>query len=306
MPRSNRPPEIPPVTHWSFACDDELVDAALSWESDETTAVDRSGGIYRLDRDGQLAAMTRLRGRPGGVAASHDGSAVAVISGKQVTVLDATLRVRGKLEVEDEVLSADFGPFGDRLALSLASRRIGIFDLAGKKPRRAVEFDCPRPKDFIRYLTTRPGLVAVSEHDFVGLYDDRGRLKWEDAARSNCGGLAASGDGGLVALAAFTHGVVLYDADGRRRGSLILEASPSKVAVDHAGSTVAVATIERTVARLTPGGSVRWTKEVDAEVAALAVDGLGRSLVVGTVDGRLERITWSDLGGHEDESGFDF
>ncbi|MEM7812009.1 MAG: hypothetical protein AAF532_11070 [Planctomycetota bacterium] len=303
---SRRRSEIPPTTHWSFAAEAELAAFTLCWETDETTVLDRVGGLYRLDRDGRLLAATRLRGAATCLAASHDGSAAAIVHGGTVTVLDAMLRVRGRLECESDVVSLAFSPFGDALTVSLASGVLRIVLLDGSQPRQVVEWVAPRPKDFVAMLPGRDRIVTVAEHDGLTTYDSRGSMLWEDRLRANCGGMAASGDGGLIVLAAFTRGLLIYDASGKRQGAFLLDESPSRVAVDHAGSTIVAGTVEQTIVRLTRKGSVRWSTEVEDEVVGLAVDGLGRSVVVGTADGRLRRITWTDMGGHGDSDELSF
>ena len=75
---------------------------------------------------------------------------------------------------------------------------------------------------------------------------------------SGVGRLASTGDGEMILIACYTHGVQRFDIEGRGEGAYHLGGSAGHAVPDFAGRTIAVSTLEGELAILSGAGNVRW------------------------------------------------
>ncbi|QDT35825.1 hypothetical protein [Stratiformator vulcanicus] len=287
----------PPVTHWSFTTDAPLVDVSLARETDEVVLADESGGVYLLDRDGHVAAVTRGLKGLSKVAISDSGDSIAASHGRnRVSLLNRKLGVTKSIDLPDPVHGLALDPFGRNLAVALGNSQVRIVSTESGKLKTVAEFATIRPIAHIVFLATKPTLIEAAEYGLLCEHSLKGKALWDEKLWSNIGAIGVSGSGSLIATAAFAHGIQLFGRGGRNRGALQIEGTPHRVAVTYDGRYIIATTLERHIYRLTTKGKVIWTGLAPREVKFLRADAFGHSIVCGTEGGRVARLAWTPLG----------
>jgi hypothetical protein len=282
---------IGPSVKWTFGTEGPLTDLQLSRESGEVLASDATGGLYRLDRKGQFAAVTRAREPIRAVAVSDDGQCCAALVGPAcVTRYDRNLKTQWQLDLPSECLALAVDPYGQYIAVSLAEAGLVVYD-AGK--RRVSRFEPIRPLSFIRFVVTEPLLIAAADHGLLCCISLDGEKLWEEKIWSNVGSLAASGDGESIYLATYSHGVQVFDGDGESVGSYVVEGTVKHVASSYEPHRLAAATIERHLYLLDPDGERLWATRTPQDVVQIASDPFGETIVCGFADGHVVGLDWS-------------
>ncbi|MEZ6066317.1 MAG: WD40 repeat domain-containing protein [Planctomycetaceae bacterium] len=299
-PASERPDWIrgnlgnSPALMWSFTTEGRLTALALARESAEVFAADDAGVMCRLDRQGRIAAITRLHDPLHVLAWSDDGRVGAAVCGESTLHLfDHVLKSQWSVDLPAPPIAVAVSPFGTHIAVSLADATNRIYD-AGKK--KLATFESMRPLAHLQFISTETGLVAAAEHGLICRLDLGGRLEWGDKLWSNVGQLAISGDAELIYLACNTHGVQVYDGSGGSVGSYVLEGTVNHAAVSFEPQRIIASTVERTLYWLDSDGEVLWRTIMPDDVAALACDPLGEWVICGLRCGRVYRLDWTRKG----------
>lgn len=284
---------IGPQVKWTFGTDGPLVGMAHSRESGDVFVTDQSAALVRLNRSGRIDAMTRLHAPAAGLAWSDDGRFGAAITDEDVvTRFDRDLRVIHKITLPDVCLAVAISPFGHHTAISLANGTTLIYN---ERKRRIARFETIRPLAFLRFCTTEAVLFAAAEHGLLCCHDLSGAEVWQQKNWSNVGGLRTTGDGDLVYLASFAHGVQTLDGDGAAVGSYILEGTVNRLDVSFEPQRLIVSTIERSLFWLDADGEMLWATTVDDDVVDLICDPLGDWSLCGFADRGLVRLDWGGL-----------
>ncbi|MFQ5731565.1 MAG: hypothetical protein ACE5KM_06395 [Planctomycetaceae bacterium] len=259
-------------------------------ESGETLLADDSGGIYRLDRRGRLAALTR--GFHGLALLAGDdvgASAVAVHDETQLSWLDDRLEVAWSIELPRPITGAGIDSYGRYVAVALDDGKNVVYD---RDHRRIFLFETERPMRFLRFLSNQPAIVAAADYGMFCRFDFEGNTVWMGKTLYHIGELTCTGDGSLMALAAFARGVKLLDSDGEPAGTYLLEGTPNGLSISFAPFRLAVTTLEGHLYWLNESGDLVWGAALPEEVTAVATNPLGDGLVCGFASGEVIGIGW--------------
>lgn len=282
---------IGPSVKWTFGTEGPLTGVQLARESGEVLASDETGGLYRLDRKGKYSAVTRTREGIREIAMSDDGEwCIASVGAASLHRFDRNLKTVWQIDLPSECLAIAMDPFGQYVLVSLAEAGNVIYD-ANK--RKVAQFESIRPLSHVRFVVTEPTLVAAANHGLLCCMSLQGERLWEEKIWSNVGSIAITGDGELIYVAAFAHGVQVFDGDGDAIGSYVVEGTVKQIAASYEPHRVVAATLERHLYLLDPDGEMLWTAQTPDDVKQLACDPLGEFVVCGFADGHVVGLDWS-------------
>lgn len=278
-----------PALRWSFTADAPLTDVRLARETGEVLIADVSGGLYLLDRRGQVISLIRTRHEFQRVAWADSGvGGTAIIDNQTVVWFDRQLQFDWTREVPDDVLAIAMDPHGTHVAVSMAD---GVTAVLTSESRKVSRFETVRPLRYVHLLATETHLVAAAEHGLVGRFTMHGESVWTEKLWSNVGDLAVTGDGRNLYLAGFAHGVQSYDGDqGASRGSFITEGTVALVACGYARKQLIASTLERQLFAINDSGDLVWNLTVPDDLTRILVSPLGDWLVLGFASGRVVRL----------------
>ena len=279
----------PPAVGWAFSTEGPLVALGLAREGGRTLAADASGGLTRLDPAGRVEKSSRAFRDLTALAVADTGTAAACAFGADVLAwVTDELNVRWTLDLPARITAVAVDPHGRHVAVALANADVTVYT---ETRRRLTRFQSVRPLDHLLFLAGEPRLVGAAGRGLLAAYDLRGTPLLDLSTFANCGGVAATGDGKHLALAAFNLGVQRYDEDGTLVNTLVLDGSPARVALPFRGpAPLAVATLEHGLYRLNKPGEVTWGAPAPGPVAGLCQDAFGRTWTVGLEAGRVLRL----------------
>ncbi len=282
---------IPPVCRWSFGVDAPLVEVRLASESGEVLAADQSGGLYLFDRKGKVIAVSRGFGRLKGVDWSDAGDGgAAAISDRTLAFINRELKPVWTRDLPDDILAVAVDPFANYLAVGLANGTNVVFD---RTKKFACRFDTIRPLSFIRFLASEPIIVGAADYGHLCCHEADGGEIWNEKLWSAIGDLAVSGDGDLIYIAGFSHGVQAFDGrTGKQSATLMMEGTPQHVSTSFARKRLVASTIEHTAYWMDGQGEPIWAAELPDEISRVRCDPLGRGFVCGLSNGRLHCLEW--------------
>ncbi|HID23632.1 MAG TPA: hypothetical protein EYP14_14715 [Planctomycetaceae bacterium] len=281
---------LAPRLSWSFRTDASLAFLCAARETGEVLAGDVSGGIYRLDRRGQILSLTRgvRQLRTGAWADTGDGGLI-VLGDCQLTRLNQAMEVQWSMRLPDTILGVATDPYGDYTAISLAG---GSTLVVNRFKKRVALFETIRPLRYLEFLTLCADLVAAAEHSHLCRHRLTGTEVWNRRILSTTGDMAVSGDGSVILLAAMNLGIQAYDQDGESRASYVLEGTAKRVAASLTADRIVVATLEQHLYWLDSDGQLLWATHTDESVAELQCDPFGEWILVGMESGRIFRLDW--------------
>ncbi len=188
-------------------------------------------------------------------------------------------------------------PHGRYVAVGSKINLVQFYTRYGKQ---AGKFETRQPLASIVFVPDKPFLVGIGSFGAitgfalanrgVGGTTLDGALAWNEPLMSGVGRLASTGDGGMILIACYSHGVQRFDLEGRAEGAYHLGGSPSQAVPDFAGRLIAVATLEGELAILSGAGNVRWRTTLARPAIALETDPLGRFVVYGQATGEIVRL----------------
>ena len=277
---------------WSFATDAPLVGLQFGRESGETLAADESGGLYLLDRQGQITALTRGFHGVLSIAWSDSGNGGAVLlEDRKVCRLTPRLTVDWSRELPDSPLAVAVDPFGNNIAVSMADAATIVLDW---KKNLTCEFSTIRPLKFLRFVSTDRKLIGAAEYGLLCCHDFSGNELWNEKIWTNIGDLSITGKADTVLMAGFNHGIQVFDADGGQCGAYMVEGAPNRVSTTFTRERVAATTIEHYLYWMDSDGELLWATEADEDFVGLHSDPLGNGLVCGLRSGRICRLTFDE------------
>lgn len=295
---SDSPPEwvqagrgIGPLVRWIFNTEAPLTGLCLARETGEVLAADAIGSLYRIDRRGGYSAVNRIREPIRHIAFSDDGEFAAALAGEsQVYRFDRQLQTVWKLDLPEQCLQVAIDPYGQYIAVSLADGGNLIFDA---RRRRVAGFATIRPLSHLAFLTTEPTLVSAAEHGLICCHSITGESLWEEKLWSNVGRLTATGDGELIYIAGFNHGVQTFDGSGAPIGSYIVEGTVNRIATSYEPQRLIASTIEKHLYWLDADGELLWATMTPEDVVHLSCDPFGEWAVCGFAGGQVICLDWS-------------
>jgi hypothetical protein len=278
-----------PTLRWSFSVDAELVDVRMSRETGEVIAADESGGLYLLDRRGQVKALTRTKHKIQGLAWSDTGSAgVAILDDRYVGWFDHNLQFQWIRDLPDQILSIGVDSYGTHVAVGQADAINLIYSHANT---RASRFETVRPIRFIQFLTNSPEVIVASEYGFAGRYSLQGIPAWTTKLWSTVGELAATGDGKSIFLAGFAQGIQAFDGqNGETRGTFIADGTVGLVTCGFVKRKIVASTLERTIFGVDDAGNPLWNVTAPDDIKRIILSPLADYMICGFSSGRIMRF----------------
>jgi hypothetical protein len=275
---------------WSFNTAAPLAALEFARETGEVLAADTAGGLYHLDRHGQLLGQARGPAAIRALAWGETGSGgLALVGEEKLYWFDRGLVFQGWTELSVPILGVALDAHGNYAAVGLASGANLLYDAYRKLVRR---FNSPQPLGNIRFLLYEPALVAATEYGLLCCHDFTGELQWQEQVFAGIGDLAITGDGQSILLACFSHGIQVHDGHGAQEGSYQLGGTVSKVATSFTAGHIAAATQERQFYFLDAHGQVLWQAPVPDEVVRVACEPQGPGVICGLRSGRIQKLDW--------------
>ena len=278
-----------PTLRWSFTVDAPLTDLRLSRETGEVLAADESGGLYLLNRRGQIRALTRTRHSVKRLAWSDTGVAgAAILDGNVVGWFDHRLQFQWTHDLPDDILGVAIDPYGTHVAVGQAD---GVNVIYSQSHKKITRFETIRPLRHLQFLTQSMEILVASEYGFAGRYTLGGAPVWNSKLWSNVGDFAATGDGRSLFLAGFAHGVQAFDGQtGNTRGSFICDGSVGLVSCGFTKRDVVGYTLERTLFSVDDEGNPKWNVTVPEDVHRIILSPLSDFIICGFASGRIMRF----------------
>lgn len=281
---------LPPRVTWAFATDAELVSVSLAAESSEVFAIDRAGGVYRLNRAGRIESLTRGLHEPRIIRWAHTGDVGIVVEGNdQISLLDSSLNVAWTAGAPKPILDAAIDAYGHNIAMSLESSDTVIINADRQK---LAQFTTTVPLHHIEFSVGTPKIIGAADHGLLCCHDLDGDEVWLERLYANCGSLSVTGDAKRILVAEYSHGLQVFDGRGQSQASFVLDGTPSLVAASHFGERAAVSTVEQQIYWLDADGTLLWATECPEEVLSLHCDPLGEWLIIALKSGRILRLDW--------------
>ncbi|WP_435022211.1 hypothetical protein TA3x_002795 [Tundrisphaera sp. TA3] len=294
---------IDPAPAWTIVTDAPLKGLGLAREAGCVLAWDEADQLYRIDGRGQFQSVARAPGKVSQVAISDDGTLVAILGeGSRLWLLDGDFNLLHDRPAISDPLSLAVDPHGRYVAVGSRMNLVQITDRRGKAAGR---FETRQPLSNIVFVPTHPFLIGTGAFGSImgialaprgGSGGLDGNVFWYEALMTSVGQLSTSGDGGMILIACFTHGVQKYNLAGHAEGSYHLGGSASHAMPDFAGRSIAVATLEGELAILSGAGNVRWRTTLPRPASALQMDALGRYVIYGMASGEVVRLDLQGAG----------
>ena len=289
---------IDPQVAWSVVTDAPLKGMALAREAGAVLAWDEADQLYRINARGEFQSVARAPGRIQAATISDDGSIVGLLGeGSRLWVMDGDFTLLHERASVADPLSIAVDPHGKYLAVGSKLNLIQFY--SAQHARLAGRVETRQPLSTIVFVPNEPFLVGIGAFGSIAgieLYAKGatghldGETAWYEPLMSGVGRLATTGDGAMILVSCFTHGVQRHSIAGKSEGAYHLGGSASQAVPDFAGRIIAVATGEGELAVLSGTGNVRWRDTLPSPAICLETDALGRFLVHGRATGEIVRL----------------
>ena len=276
---------------------------ALAREAGSVFAWDEADQLYRVDSLGQFQSVARAPGKILHGAVSDDGSLVAMVGeGARLWLLDGDFElVHDRSSIADP-LSIAVDPHGRYVAVS---SRMNVVQFYSRHAKLSGKFETRQPLSSMIFVPDRLFMIGTGAYGSLvgialiargaaGALD--GAIVWNEALMSSVGRLATTGDGQMILISCFTHGVQRYDIEGKSEGAYHLGGSAGHAVPDFAGRSIAVSTLEGELAILSGAGNVKWRTTLNRPAIALETDALGRYVIYGQATGEVVRLDLQSSG----------
>lgn len=279
-----------PKWHWSFRPDAPLARVAIARESGDVFCLDEAGHLYRIDRDGSLGSVNRLRDELVEISWSDTGNLGAAIVGERTLLtLDRDLKVRWRANLPEDILAVAVDSHGHYIVATLADGGTIVFSSLKKK---VSAFETIRPLSYVQFLTSEPVIMGAAEHGLLCCHTLGGERLWEEKVLSNCGSLSTTGDGQRLMMASFTHGIQVFDDVGETVGAYMIEGTAALAATSFTADRIAAYTLERQCYLIDQDGEPLWIADVPEDAIDLAIDPLGDSVVLSLPETGACKFGW--------------
>lgn len=282
----------PPRLSWSLATEAAIVSVQFARETGEVLAADQTGALYLIDRKGEWRGEARGQSALKALAWSDTGGGGAALVGDhQLCWFNRELKFLGAVELPSRSVAIAVEQHGRYAAVSLDDNNTLLFDCHLRMIRH---FQTPQPLISLQFLVTEAALIGVAAYGLLCAYDLNGELLWQEKLYANVGDLSVTGDGQMILLACFSHGVQCHDSLGRQRGSFQVGGTAARVSTSFLPGKLTVATTEQQLFRLDTDGQIEWEATLPEPVHSLFMEPLGHAQICALPSGRIFRLDWSN------------
>ena len=288
---------IDPQVSWAVMTDAPLKGMGLAREAGAVLAWDEADQLYRINSRGEFQSVARAPGRIVTATISDDGSIVGVLGeGSRLWIMDGDFTVQHDRTTIGDPLSLTVDPHGRYFAVGSKLNVVQFYTNHGKSAGR---IETRQPLSSVVFVPGQPFLIGIGAYGSIagielfpkgttGHLD--GETIWYEALMSGVGRLASTGDGAMILVSCFTHGVQRHNLAGKSEGSYHLGGSASQAVPDFSGRVIAVATSEGELAILSGTGNIRWRTTMPHPATHLETDALGRFVIHGQTTGEVVRL----------------
>ncbi|WP_437186299.1 hypothetical protein SH668x_003447 [Planctomicrobium sp. SH668] len=282
-----------PKLDWNYKSPSPLTCVEHSREAGDFYCADETGKLTVLDSAGRKVLDQQFDQPIVALSWSDDGSQGAAILGEnRVVRLNQHLQVEMELKFHDVCRSVAVSPFGNHLAVGLADSKTFIY--AGKK-KPVATFESVRPLSFLKFCPEEPILFGAADHGLVCCFNLRGVLIWQHPNRSNVARISVCGDGHVLFIAGFLHGIQALDGDGNALGTYVLDGTVNRIDSSYDPDRIIASTVEREIEWLDKEGTVLWKSQVPNDVIEVICDPLGEWAVCAFKNEGLYSMKWSRI-----------
>lgn len=282
-----------PKLRWHVGTDGPLTALAYARESGDLYFTDASNTIARINPLGEIAALNRIHESIVSLAWSDNGAYGVALAGEETVLrIDRELKMVQSINLPEVGLAVSISPFGNHIAVSMSNGRNVFYN---ERKRRIAQFETIRPLSFLRFCPSEPILFGAAEHGLVCCHNLSGAEIWQIKNWSNVGQIQITGDGDLVYLASFGHGVEAYDGDGASIGSYVLDGTVNRLAVSYEPQRLIAGTVEGNLVWLDADGELLWTTTLTDSVVELICDPFGEWAIVGFQNEGIYRLDWGGV-----------
>jgi len=303
---------LEPWAGWSVVSDSPLLGLCLARETETLLSWDDGRRVDLYDRAGQRINRIHAPARILSAAISDDATLIALLTeGPRLILLDEEMQLTTDRPAISDATTLTVDPHGRFIAVGSKTNTTQFYNRHGKL---AGKFETLQAVAHLRFVPGQPVLIAASSFGTLFGIDLRpgsksgtlsAEVAWQQRMMSSVGRLSTTGDGGIVLVSCFTHGIQRYDAKGRNEGAYHLGGTASHAVTDFPGRTIAVATTEGELAILNSAGNIRWKSDVARGPIALELDALGRYFIYGLPTGEIIRMNLEGTPTAEPEGGAD-
>jgi WD40 repeat protein len=270
---------------WSVNLGAPLAGLSLARERNQLLAWDVRPQLHLVDLTGRTLRSHASSAAVTAAAFSEDGSAlVAGGDSGQVWWFEPDFTLRWEKKLAKPALAVALEPLGAVVAAADGGGGLALFD---EKAQLLGSADSPRPLRFLAFVPEQPRLIGAADLGLVACFDAEGAFQWRDGLVANVGGLTVSGDGAVVALAAFSSGLICYRLGGPPSRTVPLPFPCRLAALSYDGRKLLAADPAGTIHRYDLQGKNDATYALPSPPVALALTAFADLALVALADGTL-------------------
>ncbi|MBI3861931.1 MAG: hypothetical protein HY290_08540 [Planctomycetia bacterium] len=279
-----------PHLSWSLKTEAPLVGLQFAKETGETLAADAAGGLYQLDRKGEIISVKHGPAGIRAIAWSDTGNGgIALVGDEKLYWFNRKLLPQGWIEHSELALALALEAHGYCAAVSLADGSTIFYDSDRKRVRRITT---PVALVALAFLDSRPALVGVAEQGVMCCYAWTGEQEWKQQLWASVGDLAVTGDGETILLASYSQGIQCHQGGGSLVGSYQLDGTVAHVSTSYRPGHIAATTVERQFFYLSADGQIEFQSPLPDDVIRVICDPRGKGVLLGLAAGRVVRLDW--------------
>lgn len=288
---------LDPETSWTILTEGPLKGIGLAREAGTILAWDEADQLYLIDLNGQYRSVTRAPGKVAMATISDDGARVVLLdTNARLWLLDADLGVVAERQGPPDPIRVAIDPHG---RYAVVSSRMGTNHFYTRFGKPAGKFESIQALAFVCFLADSPTLIGAADYGMLTAVELRSSMGssrlstetlWLERGVTSVGRLATTGDGSMILVSCFTHGVQRFDLHGNNEGAYHLGGTATHAVPDFAGRIIVVATLEGELVVLNSAGNVRWKSALSRPAIGLETDPLGRYVIYGQNTGEVVRL----------------
>ncbi len=279
-----------PNVDWTVTTEAPLVAMQMGRETGEVLVADEAGGLYLINRGGQISRISRGPSPIRAIAwGDTGGGGIALVGKRTLYWFNRALKFDKKIVLSTRALNLALDAHAEYAVVSLDGGQNLIFD-SPRKPIR--EFRTHQPLAHLEFLVREPAIFGVSAYGMFYRFNFQGREIWGENLWSDVGGLSVSGNGSTILLACFAHGIQRYKGNGESDGSYQLGETVSRISSSFNPYRMMAATVEQQLCWLDFQGQLLWSAATPHKTVAIQCDPLGYGAVCGFDSGQVLRLTW--------------